>query len=139
MLVESFREGAEKNTAAAAAVGAAGIFSNVQICLSRGLPGCSFFVEGDGTTERTEWPASTVGAVMVASPQRPDRERHSKSLSPRRPGNIVESSAKAGQQQPGSAPRPTRLNQNSLDRLRRKGFPRATEVGFGSPKTAGIE
>ncbi|CAM9141685.1 unnamed protein product [Scytosiphon promiscuus] len=68
-------------------------------------------------------------SMTVSSPQRPAQERHSKSLSPRRP---AATDAGGGRRGPASAlpctdARRTKLNSKSIERVRSKGFPRAPQ------------
>ncbi|CAM9154523.1 unnamed protein product [Ectocarpus sp. 4 AP-2014] len=69
--------------------------------------------------------------MVVVSPQRPVRERNSKSLSPRRPAPTHT------EPPPGSAVRQTKFNHKSIERLRSIGFPRANG-GFVTSKGGGI-
>ncbi|CBJ32832.1 Hypothetical leucine rich repeat protein [Ectocarpus siliculosus] len=70
--------------------------------------------------------------MVVASPQRPVRERNSKSLSPRHPAPTH------AEPPPGSAVRHTKFNHKSIERLRSIGFPRANGGGFVTSKSGGI-
>ncbi|CAN0532060.1 unnamed protein product, partial [Ectocarpus sp. 12 AP-2014] len=70
--------------------------------------------------------------MVVVSPQRPVRERNSKSLSPRRPPPTQT------EPPPGSAVRHTKFNHKSIERLRSIGFPRANGGGLVTSKGGGI-
>ncbi|CAM9500108.1 unnamed protein product, partial [Ectocarpus sp. 12 AP-2014] len=70
--------------------------------------------------------------MVVVSPQRPVRERNSKSLSPRRPPPTQT------EPPPDSAVRHTKFNHKSIERLRSIGFPRANGGGLVTSKGGGI-
>ncbi len=72
--------------------------------------------------------------MVVASPQRPVRERNSKSLSPRRPGSIV---SRGGGPDNNNIPRASFGVKAAKQRLRDRGFPRADGGSFVLSKGGG--